>query len=157
MSLLPQNPEKPNLQRGQKFLRDASSLGAAVLPITSNEGIRRAVMTQVRFPLCRQFRGNPIGKHFAQFHPPLIEGIQVPDGPLHEHFMFIQGNQFSQHGRSQFICQEGVQWDDCRQTFDGELRLTKPPQPPPPWLFCRRRAPRSGPKKFAMSRSWCNP
>ena len=97
-------------------------------------------------PVVPSVPGKSDWQALCPFRPPISKEFRFQMVPART-FMFIQGNQFSQHGRNH-ICQEAVPWDDCRQTFDGELRLTKPPQPPPPWLFCRRRAPRSGRKNL---------
>ena len=45
-------------------------------------------MAQRGLPLALQFRDNALGEDLAQFHPPLIERVNGPDGALRETWKF---------------------------------------------------------------------
>ncbi len=99
----------------------------------SSSGSRRAL----------QFRNDPLRQNLAEFHAPLVEGIDLPDGALREHAVFVQRHQLAESCRRQA---------SSKNVFDGRLpsnnrcgtsqsgvpsALTSPPS-------CRTPAPRSG-------------
>ncbi|VTR70981.1 conserved hypothetical protein [Desulfosarcina cetonica] len=65
-------------------------------------------MGQGRILHALQLGGGPLGQDLAQFHAPLIEGIDVPDGALGEHAVLVERHQHSQGLRRQAFDQEGV-------------------------------------------------
>lgn len=48
-----------------------------------------------------------LGKHLAQLHTPLVEGVDVPDGTLGEGEVLVVGNQSSQSGGGDLLGQDG--------------------------------------------------
>ena len=65
-------------------------------------------MTECGFYRALEFWDNSLSQHLAQFHAPLIERIDVPDDPLGEHIVFVQGHQLAEHPRRQPIGKQGV-------------------------------------------------
>ena len=56
-------------------------------------------MTKCRRRLAFQFGNNPLGQHLAQFHSPLVEGIDLPDSALGERRVLVKDNQFAEYFR----------------------------------------------------------
>ena len=53
--------------------------------------------------LALEFRDNALGQHLAQFHAPLVERVDVPDGALGEHAVLVKGDQLAENFRRQPI------------------------------------------------------
>src|SRR5215471_8355153 len=61
--------------------------------ITLDRGVRRAVMLQLWLRLALELGNNALGEDLAEFHAPLVEGIDLPDGALRKYGVFIQGDK----------------------------------------------------------------
>ena len=81
---------------------------AAMRSISSDEIVRRAIVAELWFRFGFQLGDDPLCEHFAQFDTPLIEAIDVPDHPLHEHGVLIERDQLAEHGRRQPLGQNRV-------------------------------------------------
>ncbi len=57
-----------------------------------------------------EFGDDAVGKHFTEFDAPLIERVNIPDGALHEDFVFVERDQLAQRLRRQAIHQDGIGW-----------------------------------------------
>ena len=44
---------------------------------------------------------NALGQHLAQFHAPLIEGIDLPERPLGEDAVLVECDELAERGRRQ--------------------------------------------------------
>src|SRR4030095_12941546 len=60
----------------------------------------------LRFTL--KFRDNALGQHLPEFHAPLIEWVDLPDGPLGEHAVLVKGDQLAENSWSEPIGEDGV-------------------------------------------------
>ncbi len=50
-----------------------------------------------------QLRQDALGQHLPELHAPLVEGIDVPDGPLCEDTVLVECDQLAERGRRQPI------------------------------------------------------
>ena len=66
-----------------------------------------------------QLRKDLSGQLLAQLDTPLIEGENVPDDPLNEDLMFIQGDQLTKAKRGDLLEQEGVSRPVAAKTLIG--------------------------------------
>jgi len=55
-----------------------------------------------------QFGQDAAGELLAEFHTPLVVGIQVPDHALHKNLVFIERNQHAQRVRRELLQQDGI-------------------------------------------------
>ena len=53
-----------------------------VLPVAADQVVRRTVMSPAPARLAFELRNNALRQHLAQFHAPLVERIDLPDGAL---------------------------------------------------------------------------
>src|SRR5271170_6028188 len=60
--------------------------------VSTYQGIRRTVMSELRSRLALQFGNDVLSQRLAQLHSPLIERIDVPDRALGEDDMLVQGH-----------------------------------------------------------------
>src|SRR5215475_8786951 len=67
-------------------------------------------MMELRFDRAFQLRNNALSQNFSQFDAPLVEGIDVPDGALCEHGVFVQSNQLSECFRREPIGKDRIRW-----------------------------------------------
>jgi hypothetical protein len=78
--------------------------------IAADQRVGRAVVLQLRRrPRCPT-RDDALGQHLAQFHAPLVEGVDVPDSALSEDVVLIEGNQRAQRPRRELVGQDGIRW-----------------------------------------------
>jgi AsmA protein len=75
-------------------------------PVALDQRIGRTVVCEGRVAL--QFGHDLHRQHFAEFHAPLIERIDLPDRPLGEHVVLVERDQFAQHLRRQVLRQDHV-------------------------------------------------
>src|ERR1035441_9884024 len=59
-------------------------------PIPPNQTVRGTVVAECRLLLALKFRDDTLGQYLAQFHAPLVERIDLPDGALHEHRVLVK-------------------------------------------------------------------
>jgi len=69
-----------------------------------------------------QLREDLSGQLLAQLDTPLIEGENVPDDPLDEDFVFIQGDQLAEAKRGDLLEQKGVSRPVAAKTLIGYQR-----------------------------------
>jgi len=62
----------------------------------------------VRALLAFEFGDNALGQHFAKFHTPLIERINLPDGSLCENDVLIECYQLAENFRRQLFCEDRI-------------------------------------------------
>ena len=53
-------------------------------------------MAQPGLLLAFQFRDNALGQRLAQFDTPLVERVDIPDGPLGKDAMLVESHEFAQ-------------------------------------------------------------
>ena len=78
------------------------------LAIAPDECVRRTVMLEWRLLYTFQLRDNPFRQYLAQLDAPLIEGINLPDRPLGEYAVLVEGNQLAERLRGQALCDNGI-------------------------------------------------
>src|SRR5215471_21659742 len=67
-------------------------------------------MMELWFGLAFQFRNNALSQNFSQFDAPLVEGVDVPDGALREHGVFVQSDQLPECFRREPLDKDRVRW-----------------------------------------------
>src|SRR5436853_7920104 len=58
--------------------------------------------------LALKFRDNPLGQYLAKFYAPLVERVNLPDGALADHAVFVEGNQRAEHFRRELLGKDRV-------------------------------------------------
>src|SRR6058998_2393559 len=58
--------------------------------------------------LALEFRDDALGQHLAKFHAPLVERVNLPDGALGEHAVFVKGDQLAESLRPEPIGEDRV-------------------------------------------------
>src|SRR5581483_11716409 len=61
--------------------------------VAPDQRVGRAVVGELGLGLSLQLRNDPLGQRLAQLDPPLVEGIDGPDGPLGEDAVLVQRHQ----------------------------------------------------------------
>ena len=79
---------------------------SAPLAIPTDERARRRVVVERSIDRCRQLRHDALGQDFAQFDPPLVKGVDVPDDALDERAVFIQRHQRAERVRGELVGQD---------------------------------------------------
>src|SRR5262245_1525990 len=74
-----------------------------LLPITTDQVIRRTVVRKSRFGCALEFRNDALGQRFAQLDTPLIEGVDTPDSALSENAVLVQCDEFPERFRRQLF------------------------------------------------------
>ena len=54
-------------------------------------------MAEWGFRRAFEFGDDALGEHLAQFHSPLVEGVDLPDGALREDSVLVKGDQLAQN------------------------------------------------------------
>src|SRR5208337_4134716 len=57
-----------------------------------------------------QFWNDALGQHLAQLDSPLVERVDVPDSPLREHAVFVEGDHFAKGFRGKPFQEDHVGW-----------------------------------------------
>src|SRR5579883_1314476 len=109
----------------------ASSL-CPVFSIQSNQCVGRAIVGELWLLGAFQFGDDAVGKHFAQFDAPLVEGVDIPDGALREDLVFVEGDELAQRLRGQTLSKDGIGWAVALEGTvwhgrPGRRRLRLPP------------------------------
>ena len=60
-------------------------------------------MFELGFGGALERRDDGYGQHLAQLDAPLVERVDVPDGPLREHAVFVEGDESAQYVWRQFF------------------------------------------------------
>src|SRR5262245_26475527 len=56
--------------------------GLAERAVAPDQGVGRAVVVELGLGIGRELGDDPLGQHLAELHAPLVERVDVPDGPL---------------------------------------------------------------------------
>src|SRR3954464_5125381 len=75
-------------RRGAAF---APRLPAPTSALAADERVGRRVVREPRFAGALELGRYPLGEHFAERHPPLIEGVDLPDHSLGEDDVLVKG------------------------------------------------------------------
>ena len=78
------------------------------LAVTADQTVGGAVMSEFGFCFGFQFRDNALGQHFAQFHAPLVERVDVPDRALGKDTVLIKSNQLAENLRRELFGEDRV-------------------------------------------------
>ena len=65
-------------------------------------------MSELRLCWVFELGNDPLRQRLAQLDAPLIERIDLPDHPLREHAMFVEGNQFAEDCGRQLVRKDCV-------------------------------------------------
>src|SRR5258707_762598 len=68
------------------------------------------IMLQGRLRWGFDLGNDVLSQYLAKFHAPLIEGVDMPDGPLSEDRVLIERDQLAQCLRGEFIGHDDVRW-----------------------------------------------
>src|ERR1051325_1275125 len=69
--------------------------------VATDQGVRRAVVREVRLRLALELRDDPLRELLAELHAPLVEGIDVPHDALGEHAVLVERDQRAERLRRQ--------------------------------------------------------
>ena len=103
-----------NLLQRQAYPRARSSVDPAVLGIYLILRYRRIrLFVELSWPsagsVCAlEFRDDALRQHLAEFHAPLVERIDLPDGALGEHGMFVKSDELAESLRREPVGEDGV-------------------------------------------------
>src|SRR5438309_882251 len=61
------------------------------LAVPADEGVGGAAVVLGDVALGGQLTGDAAGQHLAQLHAPLVERVDVPDRPLGQHLVLVEG------------------------------------------------------------------
>src|SRR5882672_6808210 len=67
--------------------------------VASDQSIGRAVMREFRRRRALEFRDDAGGQNLAQFHAPLVEGVDIPDRALDEDAVFVERDKLAESRR----------------------------------------------------------
>src|SRR5258708_34760924 len=81
--------------------RRAPSSQSLVLAIATDQRVGRAVVLEFGLGRTLELGNDRLGESLAQFHAPLVEGIDLPDRSLGEDAMLVERDQLAQSGRRQ--------------------------------------------------------
>src|SRR5439155_1463051 len=79
-------------------VRRRSSRTFFELAITADQGIGRTVMIELGLCAGVEFRNDAQRQHLAELDPPLVEGVDVPDGALREHAVLVERDELPERG-----------------------------------------------------------
>ncbi len=65
-------------------------------------------MRQFWFACAGDFGSGALGKRLAQFHAPLIEGVDVPNGALRKYAVLVQSDESTERMRSKTLSEDGI-------------------------------------------------
>lgn len=77
-------------------------------PISGDEIVSRAVVTENRMGWIFQFRNDPLSQSFAELDAPLIKRVDVPDNALGKDTVLIERDEGTQDFGSEFLGQNGI-------------------------------------------------
>ena len=76
--------------------------------MAADQVIRGTVVGQRRLLLRLQLRDDALGQHLAEFNPPLVEGIHVPDDALRVDDMLVERHQAAERPGCEPVSQNRV-------------------------------------------------
>src|SRR5262249_26769165 len=74
-----------------------SFLSALQLAIATDQRVRGRVVLELGLGVALQLRDDRARQNLAELDPPLVEGVDTPDGALREHVVLVQRHQRSEH------------------------------------------------------------
>src|SRR5262249_18386677 len=87
-----------------------ASVASLELAITSDQRIGRRVVFELRLGRTLELRNDPLGERLAEFHPPLVEAIDLPDRALGEDAVLVERDQLAERRGRQAFQHQGVGW-----------------------------------------------
>mmetsp|Transcript_17835 Transcript_17835/g.42034 ORF Transcript_17835/g.42034 Transcript_17835/m.42034 type:complete len:298 (+) Transcript_17835:1005-1898(+) len=72
----------------------------------TDQGVGRRVV-RARFSRCQLWL-NRFGQLFPELHSPLVEGVDAPDGTLHEYLVLVHGDQATERSRGEAVEHDAV-------------------------------------------------
>jgi hypothetical protein len=63
-------------------------------------------MVQGRGLIVGEFVADGCGEDLAQLDPPLVEGVDIPDGTLGEYLVLVDGDESAEHARIESVQQQ---------------------------------------------------
>src|SRR5579871_399958 len=76
--------------------------------IAADQRVGRAVVIELRLLGALKLRDDSLSQDLAQFHAPLVEGIDLPDRALGEDAVLVEGHELAERRRRQLVQQEGI-------------------------------------------------
>ena len=67
-------------------------------------------MFEVGLPCGFEFGDDALSEGFAEFDPPLIEGVDVPEDALGEDAHFVEGDEAAEDGGGEFFGEDDIGW-----------------------------------------------
>src|SRR5690348_14109322 len=84
-----------------------SLLRIAPFPVTPDQSVGGTVVVELRLRIA-QLRDHFLRELLAQFHAPLVEGVDIPDRALHEDAVLVQRHQRAERIWRQPFAQDRV-------------------------------------------------
>jgi len=78
-------------------------IGFSIASVAADKRIGRTIVHEHRFVGTLKFGNDALCQHLAQFDAPLVEGIDVPDRPLREYAVLVEGDKFSKGFGGEFF------------------------------------------------------
>src|ERR1039458_396153 len=76
--------------------------------VSADQSVGRRVVGQLRIGWALQLGDDLLGQDLAQFHPPLVKRVDVPDRALYEDAVLVEGDQGTEQAGSQHLGQQDV-------------------------------------------------
>jgi len=73
-----------------------------------------------------ELRNNSLRQHLAQFHSPLIEGVNIPHRTLSKYVVLVQRHKRSESARCKLLYQDCVGWPIAFAHPEGSLEVRRP-------------------------------
>src|SRR6476659_970678 len=86
----------------------APLLLAPRLAVAADQRVGRAVVVKLRLGVRLQLWDDRFGERLAQLHPPLVEGVDPPNGALGEDAVLVEGDERPQRLRGQALGEDRV-------------------------------------------------
>ena len=83
-------------------------LASLRLAVAADQVVGRTVVLQRRLRRALKLRNDALRQHLAQFHAPLVERVDLPDGALREHAVLVERDQLAQRFRREPVGEDGV-------------------------------------------------
>src|SRR5262249_47044008 len=79
-----------------------------LLPVATDQVVGRAVVSELRLAGTLELGNDALSQRLPQLHPPLVEGVDAPDGALGEHGVLIECDQLAESLGREPLEQKGV-------------------------------------------------
>src|SRR5215470_7876303 len=92
---------------GGKSRAAASAIQSALqCPVAADERVGRRVVAELGFGSALQLRDDRHRQRLAELDAPLVERVDVPDGPLREHAVLVERDERTEGVRGQLLRQQ---------------------------------------------------